>query len=261
MDAKVFYDELGADYDRMVSWESRRSREEGFFRGLFDVADVRTVLDAACGTGMHAIGFARRGMGSAGADVSPVMIERARENAAAADVAVDFRVAGFGGLSASFPGPFDAVTCIGNSLPHLRDDRSLRDCLSDFAVLLKPGGLLVIQNRNYDRLLRERQRLAPLAARSDADGETLFVRITDFPAPGNVPDDAIEFTIVTLRKREGAWRQSVKTTPLRALRRAVVEKALHDAGFSSIETFGSYERASFDAATASDLIVVARKGG
>ena len=40
----------------------------------------------------------------------------------------------------------------------------------------------MIQNRNYDRLLRERQRFMPLASRIDAEGETLFLRISEYAA-------------------------------------------------------------------------------
>ena len=62
MDARDFYDGLGDDYDRMVSWEGRLAREEQFFNRLFDENGTWSVLDAACGTGMHAIAFARGGM-------------------------------------------------------------------------------------------------------------------------------------------------------------------------------------------------------
>ncbi|MGA2479782.1 MAG: class I SAM-dependent methyltransferase [Spirochaetia bacterium] len=167
MEARDFYDGLGEDYDRMVSWQGRLAREQVFFDRLFDENKTASVLDAACGTGMHAIAFARRGMRCAGADLSPAMIGRARENASAATATVDFQVAAFGELRRKFSAPFDAITCLGNSLPHLPDDSSLAACLADFAGLLRAGGLLVIQNRNYDRVLRERQRFLPLSSRSD----------------------------------------------------------------------------------------------
>ena len=64
MEARDFYDGLGDDYDRMVSWQGRLAREEAFFQRLFDENGVHSVLDAACGTGMHAIAFARRGLAS-----------------------------------------------------------------------------------------------------------------------------------------------------------------------------------------------------
>jgi glycine/sarcosine N-methyltransferase len=253
MDARDFYDGLGGDYDRMVSWETRLAREEAFFQRLFTENGTRSVLDAACGTGMHAIAFARRGLAAAGADLSPAMVSRAKENAAAAGAAVDFRAAAFGELSRAFNGPFDAVTCLGNSLPHLLDDTALAAAFTDFARLLSPRGLLVIQNRNYDRVLREKQRFMPLSAREDAEGTTLFLRITDFSG------ELLQFTIVTLKKRGGSWTQAVQSTPLRALRRTVVEEALRGAGFSSIESWGSYAMTPADAPDAADLVVAARR--
>ena len=259
MDAQDFYDSLGGDYDRMVSWQARIAREGAFFRRLFGENGVQSVLDAACGTGMHAIEFARLGLRSAGADLSPAMIARARENARAAGVEVDLRPAAFGELAARFTGPFDALTCLGNSLPHLADDPALVAAFSDFASVLRPGGVCVIQNRNYDRLLRDRQRFMPPAAREDAEGETLFLRLTDLPPAADAGSESIQFTIVTLKKRAGSWSQTVRTTPLRALRLSTIEQALEAAGFSSIQVFGSFALAPYDAPDTGDLVVVARK--
>jgi SAM-dependent methyltransferase len=265
VDAREFYDGLGEDYDRMVSWDARLKREEAFFERLFNEEGIRSVLDAACGTGMHAVAFARRGLHCAGADLSPAMITQARLNAERAGVRVELAAAGFGEISAALPGPFDAVTCLGNSLPHLPDDSALARCFSDFAALLPPGGTLVIQNRNYDRLLRERQRFMPVSARAGAEGETLFLRITDFPsadaAPGSPAEESVEFTIVTLKKRGGAWSQSVQTTPLRALRRSTLETALGTAGFTKVQVYGGYGREPWDSAAAMDIVMVARKKG
>jgi glycine/sarcosine N-methyltransferase len=257
MEAQAFYDGLGEDYDRMVSWETRLAREELFFRKVFEDHGARSVLDAGCGTGMHAISFARRGLQSAGADLSPAMIDTAKNNARRAGVQVAFEVAAFGGMAGRFATPFDAVICVGNSLPHLSDDEALRSCLADFSTLLRPGGILVIQNRNYDRLLQERQRFMPVATRVEGDDETLFLRITDFPAACAKSAESVELTIITLKKRGGRWSQSAQTTPLRALRRRTMESALAAAGFGSVQAFGGYAMAPFDGPSSADLIVVA----
>jgi SAM-dependent methyltransferase len=256
MDAQGFYNELGDDYDRMVSWEERLAREEQFFRGLFEAHAVRRVLDCACGTGMHAAAFALWSLESAAADLSPVMVEHARANARAAGVLVELRVAGFGEMEVSFAGKFDAVTCLGNSLPHLLTDDSLHACLADFHAVMRSGGILVVQNRNYDRVLMERQRFMPVIARSDPDGETLYLRITDFS--GREFNERIDFTLVTLRKKGGAWSQSAQSTPLRALRLSTMEEALAVAGFSFREAFGGFGGAPFDSRGSSDLVIVAR---
>src|SRR6267154_6263034 len=48
------------------------------------------VLDLACGTGVVAVTCARRGARVSGLDLTPPLIERARQNAAIAGVDIDF---------------------------------------------------------------------------------------------------------------------------------------------------------------------------
>jgi SAM-dependent methyltransferase len=257
MEAREFYDALGDDYDLMVSWEERLRREEPFFQKVFADRDVASVLDAACGTGMHAVAFARRGLRTAAADLSPAMIDRAREHASAVGVDVAWSVAAFGGLADAFPrevGAFDAVTCLGNSLPHLPDDAALDAAFVDMAGMLRRGGVLVVQNRNYDRVLAERVRFMPITARGEPGDETLFLRITDF-----LGADRLAFTIITLRNAGGSWSSCAKTTPLRGIERATLERSLARAGFTGVECFGSYDRSAFNAPGTGDLVAVAVK--
>ena len=54
-------------------------------------------------------------------------------------------------------GGFDAVLCLGNSFAHLPDfEGSLHNqkvALSNFGDMIKPGGILVIDHRNFDDIL------------------------------------------------------------------------------------------------------------
>jgi SAM-dependent methyltransferase len=54
------------------------------------VAAGQKVLDVACGTGVVAVTAARRGASVSGLDLSPALLERARDNAKTAAVAIDF---------------------------------------------------------------------------------------------------------------------------------------------------------------------------
>lgn len=54
------------------------------------VAAGQKVLDVACGTGVVAVTAARRGAKVSGLDLSPALIERARNNADIAEVDIDF---------------------------------------------------------------------------------------------------------------------------------------------------------------------------
>ena len=55
-------------------------------------------------------------------------------------------------------GGFDAIICMGNSFAHLPDfrgdQREHKIALENFRRLLKPGGILVIDHRNYDYILQ-----------------------------------------------------------------------------------------------------------
>ena len=60
--------------------------------------------------------------------------------------------------NASFPeGGFDAVICLGNSFAHLPDvtgdQENHRIAIRNFHEVLKPGGFLFIDHRNYDAIL------------------------------------------------------------------------------------------------------------
>ena len=248
------YDALGTDYDRFVNWEGRLEHELPFFDRLFEEWGVRRVLDVACGTGHHAIALAQQGYQVVGTDLSVVMIERARENAAATGVDVMFRVAGFG-AHATLGETFDAAICLGNSLPHLLSAPAVAGALSDFADALRPGGLLVIQNRNFDRVWAERERFMSPQSHQDGDREWLFLRFYDFH------DTTITFNMIRLRRTEGDWVQDINSTELRPILHDDLAAALAASGFDDVVFHGGYDGSVFDPALSGDLIAVARKRG
>lgn len=82
------------------------------------------VLDPGTGDGHHAIHYAAQGYPTTGIDNSPTAIERAKRNAQAAGVQVDFQVANALELD-GFEGRFDTV--VDNSFYHLfNDDESIQ---------------------------------------------------------------------------------------------------------------------------------------
>jgi glycine/sarcosine N-methyltransferase len=250
------YDDFSSDYDRFVDWPGRLAAELSFIERELQAADAHRVLDAACGTGMHAIALAQRGYGMAGADLSAGMIERARANAAAAGVDVRFEAVGFGELARTFGGTdFDALLCLGNSLPHLLTPAGLAAALSDFAACLRPGGLLLIQNRNFDAILERGERWMEPQSRREDELEWLFLRFYDFE-----PDGTLAFNLVTLQ-REGAdgWSQSVTSTRLRPLRQQELTAALDAADFEGIVCWGDMQGTSFGSSSSPNLVMTARR--
>jgi SAM-dependent methyltransferase len=251
------YDDFSEDYDRFVNWESRLRFELPFLEAQLQAAGGQSVLDAACGTGMHTIALAQAGYAAAGADLSAPMIARAQANAAAAGAAARFAAAGFGQQAAAFgAGSFQAVLCLGNSLPHVGSPAELAAALEDFAACLSPGGLLLLQNRNFDRVLAEGQRWMGPQGYRQGQVEWLFVRFYDF-----LPDGMLSFNILSLRRPapEAAWEQRLLQTRLMPLRHAGLSAALHSAGFTDLRAYGSLGGEAFDPQASENLVLTARK--
>ncbi len=252
----MFYDTFSSDYDRFVSWPGRLALEMPFLKRQLREIGANSVLDAACGTGVHTIALAQTGFQAAGADLSARMIARARENAHTAGLDVPFKTAGFGELATAFgTASFEALFCLGNSLPHLLTPQLLSAALADFALTVKPGGLVIIQNRNFDAVMAKRQRWMEPQSAYEGQTEWLFQRFYDFE-----PDGLLTFNVITLRREnDGDWKQSIQSTPLRPLLSEELQSAFQEAGFESISCHGDLTGSAFTPETSGNLVIVARK--
>lgn len=265
MNASIsFYDALAPMFDVMTDWDARLAAEGPFLRALLEAVGARRVLDAACGSGGHTLWLAEQGYAVVGADSSAAMVGLAREKAAARGLDVPFFVAELAALPALPrspvpPPPFDAALCLGNSLPHLLSQADLTAALRGMAEVLRPGGLLVLQNLNYD--LRWRTQPRWFAAQGgELDGHPVLVwRFADY----DVPAGRIAFHIALFRQEGEGWQVQVHTTPQRPLFHADLTAALAEAGLADIEAYGrmALPFESFAPDGSGDLVLVARKKG
>ena len=115
---------------------------EAFSRRLTIPPGAR-VLDVACGTGNTAIPLARQGAVVTGVDIAPNLLVQARERSRAEGLQVNFDE----GDAEQLPypdGSFDAVVSMFGAMFAPRPDL----VASEFARVLKPGGLLAMGNWN-----------------------------------------------------------------------------------------------------------------
>jgi SAM-dependent methyltransferase len=254
MTAVPLYDDFSENYDRFVNWHARLALEMPFFRELFQRWQVRRILDVACGTGQHAIAFAREGYEVTATDLSKPMIQRARAAATQAGVKVNVARLGFGELARGLAGTYDAITCLGNSLPHLTTDEALLAALQDMCTLLAGSGVLVIQNRNFDRVLASKERFMPPEVHVEGDREWLFLRFYDFRG------DLLRFNVLRLQRTgESGWSHHMGSTQLRAWDHRELSEALPTAGLRLMSTYGSYRGEDFDPLESGDLVIVASR--
>ena len=101
------------------------------------VAAGQRVLDVACGTGVVAVTAARHGCRVTGLDLTPELLERARENAAIAGVTIDFHEGDVEALPFG-DAQFDAVL---SQFGHMFAPRP-EVAVAEMLRVLKPGGTL-----------------------------------------------------------------------------------------------------------------------
>jgi SAM-dependent methyltransferase len=102
------------------------------------VPGARTLLDVACGTGLHLVGLRER-YEVEGADLDPQLLATARE-----------RLPGVPLHEADMPTldlgrQFDVVTCLFSSIGYVRTAEGLERATAALARHVAPGGLLVIE--------------------------------------------------------------------------------------------------------------------
>lgn len=219
----------------MIDWKKRLKREIPCLLNIFKRFRVRKILDCACGTGEHLLALVSWGFEVVGTDSSEEMLERAREKARERNLSLEFKKTSFEVLSSIFREEFDAVLCLGNSLPHVLEDRELEASLFGMYEALRENGILLIQVRNYDWIFRERLRFMKPSSRIYKNKEYLFFRMLDFY------EDVMNFNIITFIKENDEWNFKVRSSPLRPLMKEELRKFLKKAGFSKIEFYSNYK--------------------
>jgi SAM-dependent methyltransferase len=140
-------------WDELIDWERRAEGEGDFFLEILRHHGARRVLDVATGTGFHSCRLAEAGFEVVSVDGSPAMLAKAQANAARRGLTLTPVLADWRKLTEKVQAPFDAVICLGNSFTHLFTDAERRQALEQYHRLLRPGRVLIIDQRNYDLIL------------------------------------------------------------------------------------------------------------
>ncbi len=123
----------------------------------FGIASGARILDAPCGIGRHATRLARLGYRVVGVDLSPGYVARARELAAQEGVAdrTTYVQGDLRTLRSAVPEGtvFDAAVNLWTSIGYY-DEGTDVGILREYASLVRPGGILLLETINRDFLVR-----------------------------------------------------------------------------------------------------------
>lgn len=214
-----------AKWDELIDWDRRAAGEGGFYEDLLRNAGCERILDAAAGTGYHSVQLRKAGFDVLAADGAPEMVAKTRDNAEALGVELPVQQADWRSLDQDVDGSFDAVLCLGNAFTHLFSEEERVVVLEEFRKVLNDGGLVVIDQRNYDAILDQ----------GFSSKHQYYYCGEDVDArPEVITDEYVRFRYSF---RDG----SVHHLTLYPLRQDHLSKLLKSTGFDNIRRYGDFE--------------------
>lgn len=126
-------------YDAIYSFKDYQAEAEEVHQLIRRSApDARSLLDVACGTGMH-LAHLERHYEVVGLDLEPTLLEIARRRLPSVQLhRADMMAFGLGRR-------FDAVTCLFSSIGYASEEGSMRRAIASMAEHLNDGGVLVVE--------------------------------------------------------------------------------------------------------------------
>lgn len=235
-----FYEMIGRHYDTLFP-PSEPQKE--FLKKQLDELDGEgrplKILDLGCATGGYALYVAQLGHQVTAVDLDTAMIEILTRSVKegmtqeGSSLAVQAYADDLRALE-SYGENYDLIYCIGNTLVHLDSLTEVRSFVQSAYKMLKPGGRLIIQSVNYDRVLKENIQRLPEIHREEP--ELHFIR-TYKHVPG-----AIEFVGQLTDETGKTWDSKTKLLPIL---KDDLKKAFILSGFSEIGIYGDFTEKPF----------------
>ena len=191
-------------YEDFLSDEQSDTETELIWR-LLELEPGMEVLDLACGHGRIANRLAERGARVTGLDATPLFLERARADAEARGVDVDYVEGDMRELP--WESRFDRIVNWFTAFGYFDDDEEDRRVLRAAHRALRPGGRLLIENNNTAELLGRWQPSVVI----ERDGNLMIDRSRFDPVRGRATTERVivrDGTTRRSRSRVAGWSRS-----------------------------------------------------
>ena len=208
------------------------------------------VLELACGTGRLTIPLKKKGINITGLDMAAPMLERARDKAAEAGLAIPFILGD--ARKFSLGKRFELIFIAFNSMQHLARREDLEGLFSSVARHLAPGGLFIFDvfNPELGHLTRDPEELLPVAYYQDPAGEGKVLVNEQYSY-----DKAAQVSRLTWHyRREKDGKTVKKSLNLRCFYPEELLALVHYNGFRVISRCGDFERRPFKSASMKQII-------
>jgi glycine/sarcosine N-methyltransferase len=228
------YDTFSADYHWLYSDHTLSGKMALDDNGdVLALADPKaSILDCSCGIGTFAIALAKVGHEVSGSDGSQGMVDQAILAARQADINLPLKCCTWEDLPAHVAGPFDLVFCLGNAIGHARNGEEMLRSLQGMRAVLRTGGKLVIDSRDWEQIRKEKARFTHYPWRERAGQRCLPIYVWNFPENF---EDAHTIEVLLIFDSDG--KVSVRSYPIvyYPFRQEELRERLRCAGFSETQ--------------------------
>lgn len=192
--------------------------------------NIHSVINYGCGTGRHDLALCRLGYQCTGIDMSPLMIEIARENAKNEAVTIDFSVADIRTYEPQ--GKYDAVISLFHVMSYQNSNQDIMDAFRAARQALDQGGIFLFDVWYGPGVLSDKP---AVRVKEIEDEQNKLVRIARpiMHDRENVVDVCYE--VYVIEKETGNTKTIHEVHNMRYFFRPELEFLLKEAGFELLD--------------------------
>jgi len=246
MNNSEFYNSFAEDYNSMIPLEKQIESKKKFFKNFID-GKTKTAADLGAGSGADSIALAKLGLNVTAFEPSIEMLNQAEINLAKQKVEVVTHNKKISEIDESFHNSFDVVVSLGNTFANINRGE-IELSVKKLIALMKPGGKAIIQVLNYDKILKEKEKIVNITQ----SNEKQFIRFYDFC------EDKVYFNILSFQKDDFSSRQLI-TTEIFPYTKTFLQKLITENDVPKIEFYGDMNLAGFNENISQDLIIILNK--
>ncbi|HOX97075.1 MAG TPA: class I SAM-dependent methyltransferase [bacterium] len=219
-----------------IDWKKRRQGENHWLLKTLRSHNCQNIFDACLGDGADSIYLLKNKLQVISNELDPEFQKKAQANAKQNNVELKLKTYDWRELDQHLPANyFDAITCLGNSFTYLFKKKDREKTLQNFLHILKKGGILLIDERNYQKIL---------------DQKDIILKTGTFPYSKKYVycGDNVKSTPIQISNKKITFQYIHKKTGRQGVlffypfKKGELLDCLQKAGFKKIQQYSDYQR-------------------
>lgn len=224
----AWYEHIFNEYYIKFDGHGDTKEECSYIENLLKIQKGDKILDLCCGYGRHSIELAKRGYIVIGYDLSNILLEKAKADAAITRVDVRFIQGDMRHLP--FSAEFDKVINMFSSFGYFDEDEDNLQVLKVIFTSLKPKGKLLL-----DQINKYSDRADEIIHQQNEEGNIRFTKDAQFDSDTGIYSGRYTYEILDCQEvKEYTFR-------IRIYNRNELRKLLALAGFNAVEFYGGFQ--------------------